>query len=105
MDRLVEFLSNGRHPVRASRVESAAALRESIERDFILIKFTDTNGGTELGVPLDKTRSQIGNANFAESSGEVELVGKITLNYVPVEVSAKIDVATLEGTGQLTVLG
>ena len=104
MDSLVAKLSEGSHPVALSRVDSVEDLQECLDRNFVLVKFTGTQGGTELGVPLDQDRSSTGSADFSNSSGEIDLVGDITLNFVPVEVSAKIDIATLQGTGSLRVL-
>jgi hypothetical protein len=46
VDELVKRLSEGDHPVIASRAESVVELKESIERGYVLIKFTETRGGT-----------------------------------------------------------
>ena len=51
MDELVQRLSQGDHRVVASRVDgSAEELKASIDRGYVLIKFTETKGRTELGV-------------------------------------------------------
>ena len=102
MDDLVQHLSTGRHPLVAARANSAADLRESIERGVVLLTFTDTGGGTELGVALDKQRSILDEADFAAEKGVVRLVGRLTLNDESVELHADLDLATLKGEGNLT---
>jgi len=105
MDALVQRLSNGEHPVLASRADgSVKALQHSIERGYVHIKFTATQGGTELGVRLDKTMTDLSQADFDTATGTVSLVGNLTLNYVKVRCIAEIDLATLQGTGHLVPL-
>lgn len=106
MNDLVQRLSEGSHPVEVSlRPERTVKLfKEMIDRGHVLVKFTQTRGGTELGVPLDKTRSDLTQANFDEGTGKVRVCGEITLDYVPVRVVADIDVASLAGEGHLEIL-
>lgn len=104
MDELVQRLSVGDHPVAASRSESAEDLKKSIDRGYVLIKFTGTRGGTELGVRLDETATDLSAANFDQATGTVHLVGNLTLNYVKVRCIADVDLATLEGKGHLEVV-
>jgi hypothetical protein len=103
---LVQRLATGSHPVEVSlRPERTLKLfKEMIDRSHVLIKFTQTRGGTELGVPLDKTRSDLSQANFDEGTGKVHIAGEITLDYVPVRVVADIDLASLGGEGHLEIL-
>jgi len=103
MDELVQRLSQGDHPIRASRVESAAALKESIDRGVVLFKFTDTRGGTELSARFDPAASDLTRGDFAAASGAARIVGTLTLNYLKVALVADIDLATLAGTGRLEV--
>lgn len=104
MNELVKKLTEGQHPIAAERSESAAELKEQIERDFVLLKFTETKGGTELGCQLDKELTNTEQADFDKSSGTVHLVGNLTLDYVKVQFVADIDLATLKGTGNLVVV-
>jgi hypothetical protein len=104
MDELVQRLSEGDHPVAASRASSADELKKSIERNYVLIKFTGTRGGTELGVRLDETATDLKKADFAQATGTAHLVGNLILNYVKVRCVADIDLATLQGTGHLEIL-
>src|SRR5512134_497178 len=101
MDDLVQRLSTGNHPVIASRAASAAELKQSLDRKFVLIKFTDTQGGTELGVRLDAEASHVSQADFIMPAGTIHVVGDLTLNYVKVRCVADIDLATLRGHGHL----
>lgn len=104
-DPLVQHLAKGSHPIIASRADnSSERFKESIERGYVLIKFTDTQGGTELGVKLDKERSDLSQADFAQSQGKAHLEGDLTLNYVRVRCIADVDLSSLEGKGHLEVL-
>lgn len=47
MDELVQRLSEGDHPVVTRRADSAEELKQSIKRGYVLITFTDTQGGEE----------------------------------------------------------
>ncbi|MBF2066670.1 MAG: MbtH domain protein [Calothrix sp. C42_A2020_038] len=103
MNELVQRLSQGEHPVEASlRPEkTATAFKESIDRGYVHIKFTNTKGGTDLAVRLDPKASNWSEADFEHQKGKVHLVGDLTLNYVKVRCMADIDLATLEGKGRL----
>ena len=107
MNDLVKRLSEGSHPVEISlRPERTVKLfREMLDRGHVLVKFTQTRGGTELGVPLDKSRSDLTQANFDEQTGKVRVCGELTLDYVPVRVIADIDLPSLAGEGHLEILG
>lgn len=106
MNDLVQRLSTGTHPVEVSlRPEkSLKGFKECLDRGFVHIKFTNTRGGTELGVRLDRNLSNQTTADLEKGSGTVKLVGPLTLNYVKVRCIADVDVATLSGTGKLEVL-
>ena len=105
MDELVQRLSEGSHPVVASQVKSAEELKQSIERGYVLVKFTDTQGGTELGLRLEEPAAILQSADFEQAAGVVRLSGNLSLNYVKVRCVADIDLATLAGTGHLEILG
>src|SRR5688500_18308085 len=100
---LVERLCEGEHPVEASLRpdKSVQRLKQSIDRGYVHIKFTDTQGGTELGVRLDPERSDLTRADFERRTGSVRLVGALTLNYVNVRCVADIELSTLSGRGHL----
>lgn len=103
MNELVQRLSAGEHLVEASlRPEkTVAAFKESIDRGYVHIKFTETQGGTDLGVRLDQEASNLNEANFEQQTGKVHLVGNLTLNYEKVRCVAQINLNTLAGKGHL----
>ncbi|MBE7384670.1 MAG: MbtH domain protein [Leptolyngbya sp. SIO1E4] len=106
MNELVQRLSQGEHSVEASlRPEKkAAVLKERIDLGYVHIKFTDTQGGSELSVGLDHEACDLSKADFDRQSGMVHLVGELILNYVKVRCIADIDLATLKGKGHLEPL-
>jgi hypothetical protein len=102
-DDLVQRLSEGDHPVEASlRPEKTVQqFKERLDLGYVHVKFTDTRGGTELGVRLDRDALDLSRADFENQTGTVHLEGGLTLNYVPVRCVADIDLQTLSGTGRL----
>lgn len=103
---LVDRLSEGYHPVEVSlRPEKTVKLfKEAIDRGYAHIKFTNTKGGTELGVKLDREATDLGKADFEGQTGSVSLVGGLTLDYVKVRLIAEIDLNTLTGKGRLDLV-
>jgi hypothetical protein len=104
MDELVTFLTQGEHPVEAGLDpdrRTVDALKESVERGYVYVKFLDTHGGTELGVRADPQRSILDALQPGHDGGTITIVGDLTLNFVPVTLTAHINLATLDGTGQL----
>ncbi|MGQ4809113.1 hypothetical protein NKDENANG_02515 [Candidatus Entotheonellaceae bacterium PAL068K] len=105
MDELVQRLATGDHSVYASRADdSAKAFQQSIERGYVHIKFTETGGGTELGVRLDREATDLSQADFDQATGNVHIVGHLSLNYVNVHCIADIDLNSLKGTGHLELV-
>ena len=103
MSDLVQRLSTADHPVIASirPTPSAQAFKECLDRGYVLVKFTGTRGGTELGIKVDTAASDTSHADFDKSEGTVTVVGHVTLDYVDVRCVAAIDVKTLAGMGRL----
>lgn len=100
---LVQKLSEGDHAVEVGlRPEKTLKLfKEALDRNYVHVKFTETKGGTELGVRLDSTASDFKSADFDTQKGTVHLEGDLTLDYVRVRCVADIDLATLSGRGWL----
>jgi hypothetical protein len=102
---LVQRLTREQHVVASLRPETTVqAFKEALDRRYVHIKFTETRGGTELGVPLDEAASDLSAADFEAGTGSVRVVGNLTLDYVKVRLHADVDLSTLEGTGRLEVL-
>jgi hypothetical protein len=106
VDELVARLSARDHHVEASLRpgKTVEAFKECIDRGYVHIKFTETKGGTELGFKLDRQASDLSKADFSTETGNVHLVGNLTLNYVKVQCIADIELKTLEGKGYLVPL-
>ena len=104
MDELTQRLSVNQPIIMGGADPTVEELRERTgEMGYMLVKFTETRGGTELGFPLDRDASDLGNANFDEGTGTVHVEGNLVLNDDPVRFIADIDLATLRGTGRLAV--
>lgn len=105
-DDLVERLSQGDYPIEASiRPEKdVQALKDCIDRGYVHIKFTNTRGGTELGVRLDRDALNLSEADFDRKTGKLHLEGGLTLNYKKVKCIADIDLTTLAGQGHLELV-
>jgi|SRR5947207_3332233 len=106
MDELEDRLTQGDHPVTVGGPQpSREEMKKRIEEiGYVFIKFTDTRGGTDLGVRVDKASTDLREGDFEHATGRVHVEGTLTLNYVPVRCVADIDLATLNGTGHLVVL-
>jgi uncharacterized protein YbdZ (MbtH family) len=100
---LVDRLCEEDHPVEAGlRPERTVNLfKDAIDRNYVHVKFTNTRGGTELGVKLDRSACDFSMADFENSKGVVHLEGGLTLDYVKVRCVADIDLNTLAGKGHL----
>jgi hypothetical protein len=106
MDDLVERLSKGDHSVTVGGPKpSLTEFKNRVEdMGYVFIKFTDTKGGTDLGVRVDKSATDLSKAYFDQATGVVHVEGTLTLNYVKVRCIADIDLETLNGTGHLMAL-
>ncbi len=106
MDELVERLSRSDHPVTVGGPKpSLEEFRKRIEdMGYVFIKFTDTRGGTDLGVRVDKSASDLSQAHFDQGTGVAHVEGTLTLNYIRVRCITDIYLETLNGTGHLVAL-
>lgn len=106
MNDLVQRLSEGDHPVTVGGPKPYLQdFKQRLEdMAYVFIKFTDTQGGTDLGVRVDRATTDLSQANFDQTTGIVHVEGTLTLNYVKVRCIADIDLATLEGKGHLVAL-
>ena len=106
MTDLVDRLAEGQHPVEVSLpVERTVdALRACLDRGYVHIRFTNTRGGTELGVPVDRERSDLSGADLEQGTGRLTLAGELTLDYRKVRCVATIDLPSMVGEGRLEIL-
>ena len=104
--RLVARLCEGQHPVEAVlyRDPSARALKAAIDEGYVFVRFTATQGGTELGFRLDRACVDVSRADFENATGCVHLEGELTLDSCRVRSIADIDLETLSGTGHLVLV-
>jgi hypothetical protein len=102
MNELTERLTVNQSIIMGGADPTVDELRERTgDMGYVLVRFTETRGGTELGFPLDREATDISGANFDEGTGSVHVEGHLTLNDDPVRCIADIDLATLKGTGRL----
>jgi uncharacterized protein YbdZ (MbtH family) len=103
---LVERLSDGDHPVEVSiRPETTlAALRAKLQDGYVHLKFTDTRGGTELGIAIERSLTVAPDEALEAGAGTIHVVGDVTLDYVPCRAVFDIDLASLRGRGHLEPL-
>jgi hypothetical protein len=104
MNELTERLTAEQPIIMGGADPTVAELRDRTgEMGYVLVKFTQTRGGTELGFPLDRVTTDLSKANFDEGTGTVHVEGNLILNDDPVRCVANIDLATLKGTGRLAL--
>jgi hypothetical protein len=104
MNELTQRLTIDQPIIMGGTDPTAEALRERTgELGYVLVKFTETRGGTELGFPLDRDATDISAADFGNATGTVHVEGNLILNGDPVRCIADIDLATLKGTGRLAI--
>jgi hypothetical protein len=65
------------------------------------VKSTATRGGTELGFPIDRERTDLSGANFVSETGRLMIVGVLSLDFVDVRCVADIELPSLSGSGYL----
>ena len=85
------------------RGEALAEIKERIANGFIHVKFTETKGGTELGINVDKSNTNIDKVDFDNGEGELHLEGTTTLNYNKVRCIVDVKLKTMTGKGYLKI--
>lgn len=105
INELVQRLSEGKHEVVIGhRDESYEEIKQRIEDGYIHIKFTQTKGGTELGINVDLNNTNLKELDFNKGEGLLHIEGTTNLNYNAVRCIADIDLATRKGEGCLQVV-
>jgi hypothetical protein len=104
MNELTERLTVEQPIVMGGTDPTIEELRDRTgEMGYVLVKFTQTRGGTELGFSLDRANTDLSQANFDEGTGTVHVEGNLILNDDPVRCIADIELANLKGTGRLAL--
>lgn len=103
MTDLPTRLSQGNTKVtfRARRGDAREELKEAIDRKYVHVLFTETQGGTELGFQLDEAHSDLAGAEWERGEGTIRLAGNLKLDGVAMRCVAELDLASLEGVGRL----
>ena len=85
------------------RYKDADKLKRAAENGYVLVKFSGTQGGTELGanVKNDDARCQV---SFDEQAKTATIRGRLKLDFTPVHLLATINLETFQGTGRLEVV-
>jgi len=104
VSELVQKLTKEQPIIASLRPTTLEQLEAAVDRKYVPIKFTETRGGTELGIRLDSERSDLSKANFEAGTGIIHIVGELVLDYVPVWFHGDIDLGSLAGTGRLEIL-
>jgi len=105
INELVKRLSEGKHEVVIGhRDEPYGEIKERIEDGYIHIKFTQTRGGTELGINVDLKSTNVKDLDFTKGEGLLHIEGTTNLNYNAVRLIADIDLASRKGKGYLEVV-
>ncbi|HSE16151.1 MAG TPA: MbtH family protein [Pyrinomonadaceae bacterium] len=102
-ESLVERLCKGEHRVEISLRPnlSAKAFKEAIDTGYVRVKFTQTKGGTELGIRVNNDACNFQDANFEQATGRAKVVGDLTLDQTKVRCIAEIDLQSLTGQSHL----
>jgi hypothetical protein len=102
MDHLVEKLLVKQPIEFESRTSALEELKERLlDMKFVFITFPKTIGGTELGIDVDISLTDVKNADFTKGIGNIYVVGTCELNYQKVRCIAEIDLSTKKGVGYL----
>ena len=105
INELVRKLSEGKHEIIIGhRDESYEEIKQRIEDGYIHIKFTQTKGGTELGINVDLDKTNVEGVDFSKGAGTLHIEGTTNLNYNEVRCISDIDLKTRKGKGYLEII-
>jgi len=105
INELVKRLSEGKHEVAIGhRDEPYKEIKGRIEDGYVHIKFTQTRGGTELGINVDLKSTNVKDLDFNKGEGLLHIEGTTNLNYNVVRLIADIDLVSRKGEGYLEVV-
>jgi len=102
VSELVKRLARDQPIVARLRPKAAPEhLKAMLDRRHVHIEFTETLGGTELGIPLDLEGIDLSGVNFDEGTGRVQLTGDLVLDYIPVRFHGHLELESMSGRGRL----
>jgi hypothetical protein len=105
MNDLVLRLTKEQEIIAVTRPERTLEhFKAAVDRGYVHCKFTQTRGGTELGIRLDPERSDLSGADWENGTGSLKIVGELVLDYVRVRFHGTVHLESLDGTGHLEVL-
>lgn len=106
MDDLVDRLvKNKKNPIIFEpRTSDVDELKMRLENGFVLVKFTNTAGGTELGLTLDTSLTNSNEADLDKLTGQLSLSGMCELNSYRVRCIVKVNLETMHGEGYLELV-
>jgi len=84
-----------------SNKPSVEKLRRATEIGYVLVKFTETKGGTELGCNVKNEDSR---CKVEWKQNQISIYGRLKLDFTPVLVHATINLDTFTGTGHVEVI-
>ena len=93
-----------RYRARTTNEPDLAQLRRAIDLRLVLVKFTETRGGTELGANLRSDDGALAPDSVAWNDNTLTVRGRLKLDYTPVQLDATIDLKSFVGHGKLTVI-
>ena len=100
---LVDFLSKGDHPVKLDlkSEKKDMELQKALDNGYVVIHFSDTRGGTDLGIRVEPDRCVLDKGDLQKLKGRIWVVGTLVLNDVRVRCTADINLEDFLGTGHL----
>jgi hypothetical protein len=105
MNELTQRLTVDQPVVVGGPQPSLEELRRRLDEiGHVFIKFTETRGGTDLGIRVDRAACDVSAADFENGAGTMHVEGTLILNDDPVRCIANIDLATLKGLGHLVLV-
>jgi flagellar hook assembly protein FlgD len=105
INELVKRLSEGKHEVIIGhRDEPYDEIKQRIEDGYIHVKFTQTKGGTELGINVDLNKTNVEDVDFSKGAGTLHIEGTTNLNYNEVRCVSDINLKTRKGKGYLEIV-
>ena len=81
----------------------AAVLGELIDEGVVPVRFVGGEGETELDVELDLGACVLDAADFVHGTGTARLVGRLTLDDVPIRVVADVELGAMSGWARVAV--